>query len=164
MRPPGATSPTNSTPSRSQGLRITSATPEPGSSPLGGPVAKKLRSHLLYLARLYAQNNLADAMYTDVPDPAGAVKLGTWEAEMGGRYFDGSSRVVNRDDRRTDITVEIIGIQYADGHVVEREIRVDVSGDEPLTLAQARQLAEALNAATDEAEKMSGYDPLVTAT
>lgn len=106
----------------------------------------------------------------NVPLPAGAVRIvgGGWEhLDITGlpvRYFDGTPRGVELDERHDDIEVLIAGTQYADGRV-QREIMLytldtadgqsltDLIG--PLTLAQARQLAAALTAAADEAD---GYD------
>ncbi|MCV7100892.1 hypothetical protein [Mycobacterium palustre] len=102
-----------------------------------------------------------------VPLPAGAMTVGPWEhRERTGlrepiRYFTGSSWVIAQNYRFEDFQVIIQGAQDVSG-TVERVIRVsEVSADNELTLAQARQLAEALAAAVDEAQRMNGYDRAV---
>ena len=127
----------------------------------------EIRLCLLVIARDMAQTNLADGYYSHVPLPAGAVKVHEWDdrnEQVGAfRYFTGTSRVVDRDDRDDDIDVLIEGTQYPDGSV-DRLIGIHSLDDGPLTIGQARQLARALIAAADETEQMSGYDPSVTAT
>ena len=100
-----------------------------------------------------------------VPMPAGAVRVDDegWinarTPEAAYRYWTGTTRVVERNDRETDLTVHIGGVQYGDGRV-DRDIsvhRLDGHND-PLTPDQARQLARHLIAAADQADQMDGYD------
>lgn len=124
---------------------------------------EELRDSLLCKARTHAEDNLSDAMSAHVPPPAGVVSLWDhWHNDGEGelRYFDGTSRRVERD-RGEDVEVRICGTQYLDGHADRDEIRVyNVHGDDILTLAQARQLGRALLDACDEAEQMNNCDPI----
>jgi hypothetical protein len=113
---------------------------------------------MLHLARRHAADNLADEMYGGVPDPAGAVEVYGWGADSETRVFDGSSWVVNLEDRGGVIEVRVQGEQQADGGV-RREIAVH---ETDLTVEQARRLADAIRAACDEAEQMNAYDTVVT--
>jgi hypothetical protein len=57
--------------------------------------------------------------------------------------------------------VYIDGTQFPDGHA-ERNVTVhQLDADDPLTVEQARRLAQALIEAADEAEEMNGYDQIV---
>jgi hypothetical protein len=78
--------------------------------------------------------------------PEDATWIGPWEE--GRRLFDGQSWTVEHtthNGRPYPITVAVIGKQYLDGRV-QRRIAVDVPGD-PITPAEARQVAEALTQA-----------------
>jgi hypothetical protein len=91
-----------------------------------------------------------------IPLPAGYTRLREWED--GQRYFDGSTWLVQEPVPGTndyeDIGVRIWGRQWRDG--VERCISIENNG--VITVAQARELAEVLNAAADEAERMNELD------
>ena len=95
--------------------------------------------------------------------PAGAVSADDWEVitradgspELS-RCFMGSSWRVNRSYDGADIEIALGGYQYANDDA-SRYVFTDVSSG-PLTLAEARQLADALRAAVDEGEQMNGYD------
>ena len=119
---------------------------------IGNPELRWTNDALLDSARHLARNNLGAAMIGEVPPPAGAVKVTEWldDSPEPFRYFEGSRHVIERDERSEDIHVYVAGIQYVDGRV-QREIVVhQLHADEPLrTLAQARQLADAINAAAD---------------
>ncbi|MCV7219854.1 hypothetical protein [Mycolicibacterium elephantis] len=104
-----------------------------------------------------------------LPFPAGAVRVEPWyhpDKPFGGesngepgsrRFFVGREWTVQRDDEG-DVRVSVDGEQTAEG-TVERFIVVD--GD-PFTPGQARDLADALRAAADEADLMAQRDPAVT--
>lgn len=108
---------------------------------------------------------------TSMPFPAGAVRVEPWyhpdqpigtesNGEPGSvRYFIGSDWTVHRDDPEPHLHVQIDGNQYVDDGAIERFILVD--GD-PLTPSQARELADVLRAAADEADLMASRDQAVT--
>lgn len=95
---------------------------------------------------------------TDVPAPAGAVRLLPWESPaVSGhpgwvRYFDGTTRTVALDNRDRDAEVTIEGRQWADdGRLDGWAVRVrGIDSDWPLTVEQARALVAVLIAAVDE--------------
>jgi len=95
-----------------------------------------------------------------IPPPAGAVVVSDWYddnepmnappptvAKSGvNRYFRGSSWVIERDNRETDMCLTVDGIQRHDGSA-DRYVVLD---DDAMTPGQARQLAAALLMAADE--------------
>jgi hypothetical protein len=90
----------------------------------------------------------------NVPHPAGATAVFEWYDTQPGpysaqRYFRGGSWVVERDNRDTDMCVQVDGVQNADGRV-ERFVVLD---DDNLNPVQARQLGAALLAAADEVDR-----------
>ncbi|HEU0191334.1 MAG TPA: hypothetical protein VFR17_08695, partial [Mycobacterium sp.] len=95
-------------------------------------------------------------MSTTITEPADAMRVYPWEERDGQpvRPFRGSSWVIARKDA-DDVHVLIEGVQSADGIV-----RTVVVGDIEFTVGQARQLADALTAAVDEAERMASYDAI----
>ncbi|WP_322857340.1 hypothetical protein [Mycobacterium shigaense] len=101
-------------------------------------------------------------MTATIPLPAGYTKLHDWENGPGQRYFDGSTWLVQEPvpgaNDYEDIGIRIWGRQWHGG--VERCISIENSG--VITVAQARELAEVLNAAADEAERMNEIDLSVT--
>jgi len=102
---------------------------------------------LLCVARGMAAENLAAAVLSTIPAPAGAVTVRGWENISGDtwqRYFTGTAR------RAGPATVTICGMQSADG-AVERWLAVDAD-DLELSPAQARELATAQWAAADEVD------------
>jgi hypothetical protein len=128
---------------------------------------EELRSCLLRRARDHAQANLHSAMYAHVPPPAGAVSLwDDWGDPGDGidcRYFDGTSRRVELT-RGEYVEVRIVGTQYPDGHAERDEIKLDnVDSFDVLTRTQARQLAQAIWEACDEADALSDHDAKIDA-
>jgi len=123
-----------------------------------------LHRALLSSARIHARDNLAAALYADVPKPAGALKVHRWCGDDRGesRGFSGSTRVVETPQHDGDrIEVNVDGVQYPDGSV-KRDIFIDrTHSDNPLTTEQALKLAAALIAAVDEVEQI-GKDEAVT--
>jgi hypothetical protein len=118
---------------------------------------------LLCSARIYAGDNLGAKLIGGVAPPAGASYVGDWDDARFGvdaalRYFRGSKRVIGRGGNLgKDITVATDGLQYADGRI-NREITTalgDYEALDPLTSEQARQLAAALIAASDEIDRLS---------
>jgi hypothetical protein len=103
------------------------------------------------------------------PHPAGATRVDRWEFEPDGtnptahRYFQGTSRVVDRDNAST-VKVLISGLQHANGHT-DREIVVTDGRYEVavLTPAVARELGQALIASADEVEQMNSHDQIAVA-
>ena len=111
--------------------------------------ADQVAATLLDHARYHAQHNLCDTtMFGHLPTPTCARFLDHFEDQGTGsflRRFDGTVWDID------DIQVEVIGIQHDDGTV---ERAVYVNGEE-LTAGQARELATALIAAADEAERLA---------
>jgi hypothetical protein len=114
----------------------------------------------LAFASVYATRKLLDALYADVPPPADASRVSTWDDGDGqvSRYFRGTRR-------GNQVRVDIAGSQNSDGIVTERvilvggcDVEVDASG--------ARQIAADLLAAADEldwlarSENDAGIPPL----
>jgi carbon monoxide dehydrogenase subunit G len=90
---------------------------------------------------------------------AGATHVADWyDMQFGidhvSRYFSGSSRVVERDDKDHDVIVQIDGTQGARGDVTRR-IMVVAGDTEALERSgdHARQLGRALIAAADEVDR-----------
>ena len=70
------------------------------------------------------------------------------------RVFDGPEWRIKRTtdhERRADIVVSVVGLQYAEEHA-ELEIIIDCPDTPLITPAQARKLGRALIAAADSAE------------
>ena len=111
--------------------------------------ADQVAATLLDHARYHAQHNLRDTtMFGHLPTPACTQFLNHFQDEGTGsfsRRFDGAVWDID------DIRVEVIGVQHDDGTV---ERAVYVNGEE-LTAGQARELATALIAAVDEAERLA---------
>jgi hypothetical protein len=108
---------------------------------------------LLGFARTDAADNLNEVLFTEIALPAGAVSALLWEPE-GWRCFDGSSWSIERN-AGSDIQVQIVGVQYADGRV-ERRIAVgELRHLEPITPLEAQQLAAVIAAAADEIDRLS---------
>ena len=84
-----------------------------------------------------------------VPFPTGAHHVQAWED--GSRYFETPRSVV--PIRGEEVAVFTAGSQHADGRIT-REICVNqLHPDNPITVAQARQIARALMAAADAVER-----------
>ena len=106
----------------------------------------------------------------NVPYPAGAIIVSDWydaDSPDCARCFAGTSWVVERDERDRDLEVDINGVQHRDGSIERIIALTDGATDamppvevDTFTVAEARQLAAALIAAVDEAEKMDGYDQI----
>ena len=107
---------------------------------------------LLDSARYHARLNLRDTtMFGHLPTPAYTRFLNHFEDEGTGcfsRRFDGTVWDID------DIRVEVSSVQHDDG-TVERAVYVN---GEILTRGQARELATALIAAADEAERLAVGD------
>jgi hypothetical protein len=116
------------------------------------PRLRWTREALLESARLAASNNLAGAMYADMERPGGSVVVLGWESGTDSRYFRGTSWVIERNNRETDMCVDVVGTQYGDGRV-ERFVGLD---DDDMSVEQARALAAALLEAADEIDRFAG--------
>ena len=95
----------------------------------------------------------------NVAHPAGATHVADWyDLQFGinqvGRYFSGSSRVVERQDQGRDVIVQIDGTQRADGAATRRILVIDGNAEAiELSGGDARQLGRALIAAADEVDR-----------
>ena len=97
---------------------------------------------------------------TEIPLPAGAERVYDWHdvgTDDEGRFFYGRGWVIERAaNQRDDMFVDIRGVQRPTGEV-RREIAAGpLHPDNPITPAQARQLARALMAAADEVDRWEG--------
>ena len=81
-------------------------------------------------------------LFAEIGLPDGAVYALPWDSD-GSRYFTGTRRVVEREDRDRDGIVMIDGTQWSHGRIQWRP-SLD---DENLTVEQARKRAAALIAA-----------------
>jgi hypothetical protein len=100
----------------------------------------------------------------EFPLPAGAVRVEEWALGLAGpdglpvryRYFSGESWVAVERPGRGDVTIGIEGTQFDDGRqkLVGYVERLDGYEDR-LTLAQMRQLRDALTMAIDKLETLS---------
>jgi hypothetical protein len=101
---------------------------------------------------------------TNMPEPARAIKLGSWEQETGTyewfRRFVGTCRVVELPDnnRDRDIYVRVEGEQDGDGRI-DRWISLEET-DVPLDAGQAKKLARHLLAAADEISDAAEHDTI----
>ena len=107
----------------------------------------------LHHARKLAELNIAQAMFADLAPPADAV--GDIDDWMDADDWVYARMFTSWADPGGEVS--ILGIQFSDGRPVERDI-INTGGDGPMTGEQARQLAAALIAAADEAERMERYD------
>lgn len=100
--------------------------------------------------------NITTNELTRVPAPAGAERIGAWCDELKAtpfRYFEGKRHHVERGDR--PVVVYIDGIQRCDGTVDCGVVVHELRFDDPITAAQARQIARALIAAADVVDRMT---------
>lgn len=129
-------------------------------------------ANLLRLAESYAEANLLQVTYADVPTPEGAVTVDPWEDDRDDhgpvRTFTGSSwqiPVAEGDPwivlTAATITVEISGLQRPTGVLRWVTTTFPESGSmdrHDLPLSSARMLAESLSAAVAEADRMCAAD------
>ena len=99
--------------------------------------------------------------HPDLPVPAGAREVEAWDYRERARNFYGGSWVIPGEGWCPDgFQVYIYGTQHFSGEV-QREIVAGVlHPDNPITSAQARQLARALMAAADELDALDALDAL----
>jgi preprotein translocase subunit SecD len=97
-----------------------------------------------------AAANATAAMSGQIAAPPDATRLYGWQShgERTWREFDGSTRQVG------SAVVRVRGQQFADGGC-ERWISVSATHDEEFQAEQARELAAALQAAADEADRLA---------
>ena len=103
----------------------------------------------LTVARGMSRHNIIQRVLGDITPPPEAVEVYDWEtwSEMGyGRMYTVWDRTLDDDYR-----VEIVGVQFDDGHT-ERSIFTTVP-DEKMTAGHARQLAGLLIEAADELDR-----------
>ena len=104
------------------------------------------QSTLLFTAREFVEQNLAGALFADVPPPPEDGRHWPWEHVGDGvwqRCFVGTVRKVG------GLEIAITGVQSTDGLIV-RSIRVDDTDD--IDATAARQIAAALIEAVNELE------------
>ena len=113
--------------------------------------ADETAAALLEGAREWARSNLTGrVMFAHMPKPAGAERVFGWEDDGDGRWsrrFDGTQRGFQQ------VSVDIVGVQWADG-MVEGYVYIDAHGVE-LPAAAARDLADSLIAAADELDRQT---------
>lgn len=116
--------------------------------PLNGLLAKP-GQHLAF-ARGWASENLEQCLHADISAPANAVEVGPWRKSTTGvrgrAYLSSVSGLAG-----LDITLEIRGTQYADGHI-ECCMGLSGAGLGELSPSAARDLAAALAEAADAVE------------
>jgi hypothetical protein len=117
-----------------------------------GPPPFDPREAVLRIARRYATENMMDALIGDVPTPAGADFVDTWQEgePQPYRVILGPRRVVGKVEIQRSVT------QFADGSIDQvgliaaPGIRVRANREDGLTKKQARELAALLLEAADE--------------
>ncbi len=96
---------------------------------------------------------------TDIPPPAGTTWMGEWDTEFGDRIYGADPIVVGA------VAALLTGVQHRSGSTVSgvalRMRGAVIAGDQgavviDLTPAQAREIADALNALADRAEALDG--------
>jgi hypothetical protein len=120
---------------------------------IGPPMSQsEIQANLLMQARGYAGDNLAGALYAEVPDPAGALHVSDWfdwSTDGALRYFSGRRWVIDVDNTGEAIDVVVDGSQLSNGDI-ERMITISDKSEEGmtnwkiLTPQQARQFAARL--------------------
>jgi len=110
-------------------------------------------------------NTTATTELANIPCPAGAVEVSEWDNPADPterRYFRGTQRFIDRsdDEYNGDLVVDLWGTQTKEGQIY-RHVDITEGGCESLTFSSAahvRALGEALIAAADEIDAMSGRE------
>jgi len=120
----------------------------------GVPDDPRAQASLLGFARQYAEHNLVDAAYADVPLPAGA----STDSEGWGKdlKFGGYRRSLlwRSDGEPGEVSVDIDGWQRLDGSFTRHTSLWGTDEGGALTSAQARRIAAMLLDAADELERL----------
>ena len=97
---------------------------------------------------------------TAIPPPAGTTWTGDWDEQFGDRVYGADPIVVG------DVAALLTGVQHRDGSTVSgvalRVAGAVIAGNHPaavvadLTPPQAREIADALSALADRAERLDG--------
>jgi hypothetical protein len=113
------------------------------------------RDSLLGFARQYADLNVADATYADLPAPP-AAEVGGWERNTAG----GFSRSLEWGDVPTNVAGVDIAIDGRQEHTGDfnRAVTVYVDGSACLSAVEARRVAAALTEAADKLESLSASE------
>jgi hypothetical protein len=107
-------------------------------------------ARLLAMARELVANDVTGIKSGEIAPPPDAARVYGWQTygERTWREFDGSTRHVG------SAVIHVRGQQFSDGRC-ERWISVSATTDEEFQAEQARELAAALQAAADEAERLA---------
>jgi hypothetical protein len=105
---------------------------------------------MLATARELAAANTTGDMAGTIAAPPDAVRIYGWQAhdDRIWREFDGSTTQVG------EAVIRVVGRQFSDG-TCERWISLSASHDEEFQAEQARELAAALQAVADEADRLA---------
>lgn len=123
-----------------------------------GRALSMTEAELIEIAKGDVEYNTMQARYAHIPAPTGAHELFTWfpwDEGVALRSFHGRAWQISED-----VTVRIAGQQSSDGATTQYvELYAREGSDAELTAEQARQAAEALGAAADELDRLTGVDP-----
>jgi hypothetical protein len=117
------------------------------------------RKGLVVVARQMAADNIAHVTFASMPKPLGATSVDTWRADGDGRCirrFTGPRRGLATVGAKA-VSVAIRGVQYSDGEV-ERMISVSADSVDLGSAHVARELADSLNAAADDLDRLNELD------
>jgi hypothetical protein len=117
------------------------------------------RRGLVVVARQMAADNIAQETFARMPKPLGATSVDTWRADGDRpciRRFTGPRRRLVAVGGKA-ATVDILGVQYSDGEI-ERTISVSADSVDLGSAHVARELADSLNAAADDLERLNELD------
>ncbi|HKP42283.1 hypothetical protein [Mycobacterium sp.] len=117
------------------------------------------RRGLVVVARQMAADNIAQETFARMPKPLGATSVDTWRADGDRpciRRFTGPRRGLVAVGGKA-VTVDILGVQYSDGEI-ERTISVSADSVDLGAAHLARELADSLNAAADDLDRLNELD------
>jgi hypothetical protein len=117
------------------------------------------RRGLIVVARQMAADNIAQETFASMPMPLGATSVDTWRADGDRpcvRRFTGPRRGLVTVGGKA-LTVDILGVQYSDGEI-ERTISVSADSIDLGSAHVARELADSLNAAADDLDRLNELD------
>ena len=117
------------------------------------------RRGLVVVARQMAADNIAQETFARMPKPLGATSVDTWRADGDRpctRRFTGPRHGLVAVGGKA-VTVDILGVQYSDGEV-ERTISVSADSVDLGSAHVARDLADSLNAAADDLDRLNELD------
>jgi hypothetical protein len=117
------------------------------------------RRGLIVVARQMAADNIAQETFARMPKPLGATTVDTWRADGDRpcvRRFTGPRRGLVAVGGKA-VTVDVLGAQYSDGEI-ERTISVSAESVDLGSARVARELADSLNAAADDLDRLNELD------